>query len=547
MKKLRYLFFLMLAVLSLSITASALEFRDLTIDSESIFEMDYEISEVTSPLTANQPETVSTQSMERTQNVYVYPYDTTTGAAFVRNTVARLDFIVAGYDSKLSFSATLVDENLKSFVSFETPLSKINTASSNEHAVYLKIDLKKYQVPLGDHYLLYSIIDQNQEPVDEGVVLFSVVDREKPLTSVSFYNADSENADAVTALSLCPEQDILLGLDYTPLHATGHRSVTYTSSNQNIFTVSSYAGYAYLVPAAAGTATLTATVNDTVTASISVTVGHDLVLKETLTQPTCTQNGKAIYECSRCGEQTEKTLAANHDFGSNPVTVVTAPRACTPGESKQHCDRCNQDITYSVPAIFSDTVATEYYAEPVNYFYSTGIVKGMEDTFFGTDTALTRGMLLAFLYRMAGEPTGTYSSPFTDVDSKEYYATPIAWGYYNKIVVGVTDTTFQPNANVTREQLVSFLYRYAQYRKTDVSATTDIQTFPDATKVLDYAKPGMSWAVATKIVYGSSNPDGSITLEPAGNATRAQAVTMLYRYLSYESSHPVVDNDGAVG
>ena len=105
------------------------------------------------------------------------------------------------------------------------------------------------------------------------------------------------------------------------------------------------------------------------------------------------------------------------------------------------------------------------------------------------------------------------------------------WAKVNGIVTGVTEETFQPDGNITREQMAAILYRYAKYAGMDVSARADLSSYADAGQISDYAKEAMSWAVAMGLISGRS----ATTLAPTGCATRAEVATILMRYDEYLS------------
>ena len=107
-----------------------------------------------------------------------------------------------------------------------------------------------------------------------------------------------------------------------------------------------------------------------------------------------------------------------------------------------------------------------------------------------------------------------------------WYTDAILWAAQNNIVNGVSDTEFAPGDDLTRQQLVTILYRYAESKGYDVSNSADLSGYPDAGQIQDYAQPAMAWAVAENIIQGME--DG--TLKPAGNASRAQIATILMRF-----------------
>ncbi len=174
---------------------------------------------------------------------------------------------------------------------------------------------------------------------------------------------------------------------------------------------------------------------------------------------------------------------------------------------------------------FEDVSEEAWYSEAVNYVCTNGLMIGTSNTEFKPEAKLTRAMLVTILYRMAGEPTVETTTPFTDVEEDTWYTDAIAWGYANGIVLGMTAETFAPDKEVTREQMVTFLYRYAKYANIEIVAFTDYSYFADADSVSDYAAVAMSWAVAEGIVEGVSNN----MLAPQGTATRAQVAAVIMR------------------
>ncbi len=200
------------------------------------------------------------------------------------------------------------------------------------------------------------------------------------------------------------------------------------------------------------------------------------------------------------------------------------------------CTGCGAaDPDYAVELPFVDVPEDEWYRPAVEYVYVHKLMNGMSETTFEPDSTLTRAMLVTILYRMAGVPETEASTVFTDVGEDTWYADAVAWGYENEIVKGMSDTQFAPDESVTREQMVTFLYRYAKYVGVDVSASEDasISDYTDADSISAYASDSMLWAIENGIINGM----GDNTLEPLGTATRAQVakVIMLFDLLLNES------------
>ena len=175
---------------------------------------------------------------------------------------------------------------------------------------------------------------------------------------------------------------------------------------------------------------------------------------------------------------------------------------------------------------FSDVKTSAWYHEDVQYVSENGLMKGTGENLFSPDATTTRGMIVTILYRLEGEPSPTGVCSFQDVASGKYYEKAITWAAENGIVSGFSADTFGPDQNITREQMAAILYRYATYKKYDVSTAGDLSKFPDADKVSSYAVDAMKWANAAGLINGSN--DGK--LYPAGNATRAQVAAILTRF-----------------
>lgn len=180
---------------------------------------------------------------------------------------------------------------------------------------------------------------------------------------------------------------------------------------------------------------------------------------------------------------------------------------------------------------FNDVTASgvgPWAADSVDFVYSQGLMSGVDATSFAPNTAMTRGMLVTVLYRAAGSPAVSVDSGFRDVKSEDYYANAVAWAAVRGIVNGVSETRFDPNAPVTREQIATILYRYAEANGEQPSAVGSLAAFTDQNSVSPYAVSAMTWAVQRGIVSGTT----ATTLSPLDQATRAQMTVMLHRYLT---------------
>lgn len=178
---------------------------------------------------------------------------------------------------------------------------------------------------------------------------------------------------------------------------------------------------------------------------------------------------------------------------------------------------------------FADVSPNAWYFEAVSFVYDRGLMEGTSNYAFSPDADLSRGMLAAILYRMAGSPEVSGYSTFGDVPTTAYYARAIAWAQDHGIVTGVSAESYKPDSPVTREQLVAILSRYAQYKGHETSVSYDyLSTYGDASSASAYAREALNWAVARGVIDGQS---GGV-LAPTATASRAEVAQVLMNYLA---------------
>lgn len=158
-----------------------------------------------------------------------------------------------------------------------------------------------------------------------------------------------------------------------------------------------------------------------------------------------------------------------------------------------------------------------------------GLFIGVTPTTFVPEGSMTRAMFVTALYRMAGEPEVTTKSGFTDVDSRQYYAAAVEWAAEAGVTNGMGNGKFMPGKAIDRQEMATMLYRYAGAEGRYVQETKELADFVDATSVSDWAVEAVRWVVAEGILKGYPGN----YLMPGVNATRAQAATILCRYLGY--------------
>ena len=380
-------------------------------------------------------------------------------------------------------------------------------------------------VSAGTATITVTTVDQSKTATCEVTVAAATV----PVTGVTL----SQN-EAHLYYNRTPNT-LTLTATVAPDNAT-NKAVTWTSSNPSVATVEN----GVVTAAARGTAVITATAADGSGASASCTVTVSSYL------PPANPNYRITVEATQGGTVTADPTAAK---AGTTVTLTPVPHrgyqvgtvAVTDrfGEAVAVTEQADGTYTFTMPngqvtvtvtfeqapLPFHDVAEGDWFYDAVRYAYETGLMDGVGDNLFAPNSETTRAQLVTILYRLEGEPEPGGDSGFSDVAAGTWYTDAVAWAAENGIVNGTTDTTFAPGDDITREQLVTVLYRYAESKGYDVSASADLSGYPDAGQVQDYAQPAMAWAVAEGIVEGVDGP-----LNPAGNATRAQIATILMRF-----------------
>lgn len=180
---------------------------------------------------------------------------------------------------------------------------------------------------------------------------------------------------------------------------------------------------------------------------------------------------------------------------------------------------------------FTDVSKNDWFYDGVEYVCSNGLFNGVTSTSFQPEATMNRAMLVTCLWRLNGSPAASDSS-FSDVPSGQYYSKPVAWASSNSLVNGVGDNKFDPNGNITREQLVSIMLRYCRFTGKNPTERRNLSGFPDASSVSSYAKEAFEWAVAVGILNGV-NSGGTTIINPQGSAPRNQVAIALMRFDRY--------------
>ena len=236
---------------------------------------------------------------------------------------------------------------------------------------------------------------------------------------------------------------------------------------------------------------------------------------------------------------------ANAD--GNPISVevsnctvsctVSTPQSSGHTSSSSNTNRNNEnkeDKTDKEPVnsdntkiSFSDVKTNDWFYANVQYVVENNLMNGVAEDKFAPNDTLTRAMLVTVLYRNVGEPAVNKSIPFADVDMGSWYANAVVWAKQNGIVNGVNETEFAPDANITREQIATIMFRYAQYKGMEAVTLEENLHFTDANEISEFAVSAMNWAVGTGLMNGKS----ATTINPKDNATRAEIAAILQRFI----------------
>ena len=219
------------------------------------------------------------------------------------------------------------------------------------------------------------------------------------------------------------------------------------------------------------------------------------------------------------------TAKSNGSGGSSAVKPEPTPEP-TPEPNK--CDGGKDCVSHG----YDDVNTSAWYHDAVDYAVSHNLFKGNSETEFAPNGAMTRGMLVTVLARYEearGGKVDANQNTFTDVAAGSWYEMGAAWAAGAGIVNGVTADSFAPNDNISREQLVAMLYRYADYLQLNTEVPDKALSFNDSESISDYAVDAVKWAVANGIINGKDNNN----FDPSGSASRAEVAAVLMRFAEF--------------
>lgn len=231
---------------------------------------------------------------------------------------------------------------------------------------------------------------------------------------------------------------------------------------------------------------------------------------------------KEPYQVSRIAS-TPEDLAETMVAGENGSRMFTMPQ---------------EDVVLEIGMTrdaFQDVPDDAWYASYVYDIVDKGIMAGISSTEFQPDGQMTRAQAAQILYTMAGSPAVNTATRFNDVFPGQWHYNPITWCTSSGVMAGYSSGDFLPDAAITRQQMVSVLYKYTTKILKDPASERDgLESFADRDSISSYARTSMQWAVARGIISGTRE-NGQLTIQPQGVVSRAQMAIMLSSMLSEES------------
>lgn len=234
-------------------------------------------------------------------------------------------------------------------------------------------------------------------------------------------------------------------------------------------------------------------------------------------------NAKAVAADADASQEKVDKAAENLNAAVDALVKKAPVYPVIPGKNPVKPDKKPAD---TFAGTFQDVNPGDWYYDSVKFVHEKGLFYGVTKTLFQPNTDMSRGMLVTVLYRLEGMPAVHGTSGFKDVAPDAYYCDAVLWAKNNGIITGTTKDTFNPDGNITREQMATILYRYAKYIGMDVSARADLDQYTDADQISSYAREAVSWAVAVGLITGRT----ATTLVADGTATRAEVATILMRF-----------------
>ena len=223
-----------------------------------------------------------------------------------------------------------------------------------------------------------------------------------------------------------------------------------------------------------------------------------------------------------------KWSSSNTNIATVDQTGMVTGVSC--GETTINATIGDKTASIRVIVSYDDVNEDDWYYNSVIYCATNKIIYGTSNTTFSPNKNLTRANLVTNLWRMEGNPTVSDKQKFSDVKEGQYYYEAVKWAESKGIVNGYEDGKFRPNNNITREQLATILMNYAKFKGKDTNEKAELSKYKDQSGISSYARDGVSWAIAKNVMSGKA--EGTV-IDPRGTAIRAEVAAMIENYCNY--------------
>ncbi|MBU5433018.1 S-layer homology domain-containing protein [Intestinimonas sp. MSJ-38] len=397
----------------------------------------------------------------------------------------------------------------------EETVSAIKNLSGSETLSYLDMDIERYVngtkveniTDTGDHVQSITI---DFDTARKNISVYRVHDgTAAKLTAAGSTPADGTYRVNDNSITIYATKFSTYAIGYTTKSSGGHSSSSGSATTYPVDVKSVTNGTIKADKSSAAK-------DSTVTITVTPDKGYELG-KLTVTD----KNGKTISVTAKGNGQYTFTM---------PASGVTVTASFVETDWNLAYRNCPKDSTCPIWP-FTDAKTTDWYHDGVHFCLENGLMVGYGNNIFQPDAGTTRAMIAVMLWRLNGSPIVNYAMNFEDVKADAWYTEAIRWAASEGVAAGYGNGKFGPDDAMTREQMVTILWRYAQYKGYDVSVgeDTNILSYDDATTVAQYAIPAMQWACGSGMVAGKTQGSGMI-LDPKGSTTRAQMATMMMRF-----------------
>lgn len=343
-------------------------------------------------------------------------------------------------------------------------------------------------------------------PVENTAFMTDIYCYNESCDPTSFMLRDADTKEKVSSVVIDPQGLNVVELWRDPVPSYGCRKFE-VRCDKLLVDIESAGGYLFLTPQRYGSGELVFEMNDEIILTVPIDVcidrdGHDPYTVAQVAEPLIDEDGYAVKSCSRCNYIYRERIPSKSETFHN----------------------------------FKDISPDTWYYTSVQEAIYRNLFNGVTADTFAPEQAMTRSMLVTVLWRYEGSPEAA-GGQFTDVPQNAWYAQAVNWAAAHEIVNGEGNGIFNPDGKITREQMATILYRYAEKKGLNTEILGSFEGFVDGALVSAWANDGLAWAVGHEIIGGVKDGN-TLSLQPQGYATRAQVSAILIRFIHNISEPP---------